>query len=155
MDGNRYLPILRGEHRSGIVLDGSLAAREQIRLLADLYRHDPKGVGDVLIEIADLKEQVARERELGGLGVAAVVRSELVGELLSEIGGAEIHLDPRANRRALMQARSLAEEAGRIFEAAQRRVLELEAATAVARQEREERRGCPACTLLLLIPGVK
>lgn len=151
MNDSRYLPTLRYERRGGIVLDGSLAAREQIQVLADLYRHDAEGVGGALVEIADLKEQVDRERELGGIGNAAVMRDELVGELLDDIGSTEIHLDHRVNHRALMQARSLAEEARGLYEAAQQRVAELEAAIAITRGEREARRRCPACTLALLI----
>ncbi|WP_190197197.1 hypothetical protein [Streptomyces djakartensis] len=151
MNDSRYLPTLRYERKGGIVLDGSLAAREQLQVLADLYRHDAEGVGGALVEIAHLKERVDRERELGGIGNAAVVRDELVGELIDDIGGAEIHLDHRVNHRALMQARSLAEEARGLYEAALQRVAELETATAIARGGREVGRRCPACTLALLI----
>lgn len=135
-----YLPNLRREHKGALVLDGGAAAHEQIRLLADLYREDPEGVGDMLIQIADLKDQAERERDFDGLGRAEHMRDEIVEELLDEIGGAEIHLDPRDNHHALMQARSLAHQAGRIHEAAQRRAEELAVLTAVARGARDERR---------------
>ncbi|UNO42175.1 hypothetical protein [Streptomyces sp. MST-110588] len=140
-----YLPTLRREHKGAIVLDGSAAAHEQIRALADLYREDPEGVGDMLIQIADLKGQVECERDLDGLGHAEHVRDEIVSELLDEIGGAETRLDPRDNHHALMQARSLAHQARRIGDAAQQRADELAALTAVARGVREERRRPPVC----------
>ncbi|GAA2522058.1 hypothetical protein [Streptomyces longisporus] len=131
-----YLPTLRRCHKGAIVLDNGAAAREQIHSLADLYRQDPEGVGDLLIQIADLKDLVDCERHLGGLGYAKPVRDEIVGELLGDIGGAEIHLDHRDNHRALMQARELTNQAQDIAEVAGRRVGELEALTARARQER-------------------
>ncbi|WP_406126950.1 hypothetical protein [Streptomyces sp. NBC_00989] len=138
-----YLPILRHCHKGAIVLDSGAAAREQIHSLADLYRQDPEGVGDMLIQIADLKDLVDCERHLGGLGRAKPVRDEIVGELLDEIGGAEIHLDHRDNHRALMQARDLAHQAQDIADVAGRRVDELEALTARARQVREGWRAAP------------
>lgn len=138
-----YLPTLRRCHKGAIVLDSGAAAREQIHSLADLYRQDPEGVGDLLIQIADLKDLVDCERHLGGLGYAKPVRDEIVGELLGDIGGAEIHLDHRDNHRALMQARELTNQAQDIAEVAGRRVDELEALTARARQERERRRTAP------------
>lgn len=140
-----YLPTLRCEHKGAIVLDGSAAAHEQLRTLADLYREDPEGVGDMLIQIADLGGQVECERALDGLGHAEHVRDEIVGELLDELGGAEIHLDPRDNRHALMQVRSLAHQARHIADAAQRRVDELVVLTAVARGVREGCRRPPVC----------
>ncbi|WP_411142301.1 hypothetical protein [Streptomyces sp. x-80] len=133
-----YLPTLRREHKGALVLDSSAAAHEQIRALADLYREDPEGVGDMLIRVADLKDRAERERALDGLGHAEHVRDEIVGELLSEIGGGEIHLDPRDNHHALMQARSLAHQARCIANAAQRRADELAVLTAVARGVRGE-----------------
>jgi hypothetical protein len=138
-----YLPTLRLCHNGAIVLDSGAAAREQIHSLADLYRQAPEGVGDLLIRIADLKDLVDCERHLGGLGFAKPVRDEIVGELLGDIGGAEIHLDHRGNHRALMQARELAHQAQDIAEVAGRRVDELEALTARARQEREGRHAAP------------
>ncbi|MBX7551515.1 hypothetical protein K1Y78_26620 [Streptomyces sp. tea 10] len=140
-----YLPTLRREHKGALVLDGSAAAHEQIRVLADLYREDPEGVGDMLIQIADLKDQAERERDLDGLGHAERMRDEIVSELLDELGGAETHLDPRDNHYALMQARSLAHQARRIGDAAEQRAEELAALTAVARGVREERRRPPVC----------
>ncbi|TQK44389.1 hypothetical protein FBY35_5893 [Streptomyces sp. SLBN-118] len=138
-----YLPTLRHEQKGAIVLDGGDAAHELIRTLADLYREDPEGVGDMLIQVASLKDQAERERDLDGLGRAEHLRDEIVAELLNEIGGAEIHLDPRDNHYALMQARSLAYQARRIAEAAQQRADELAVLTAVARGAREERRKPP------------
>ncbi|WP_329318017.1 hypothetical protein [Streptomyces sp. NBC_01262] len=138
-----YLPILRRGHKGALMLDSTSAAHEQIRSLADLYRQDPEGVGDMLIQIADLKDRVECERELDGLGHAEHVRDEIVGELLDDIGGARVHLDHRANHRALMQARDLAHQAMHIAGAAQRRAEELAVLTAVARQVREERRKSP------------
>ncbi|MEW2081067.1 hypothetical protein [Streptomyces sp. NPDC005283] len=140
-----YLPTLRREHKGALVLDGSSAAHEQIRTLADLYREDPEGVGDMLIQIADLKDQAERERDLDGLGRAEHVRDEIVDELLDDMGGAKIHLDPRVNHHALMQARRLAFQAGWIAQAAQGRANELAALTAVARGVREEKRGPSVC----------
>ncbi|MFJ4939028.1 hypothetical protein ACIP8U_34900 [Streptomyces pseudovenezuelae] len=138
-----YLPTLRHCHKGAIVLDNGAAARAQIHSLADLYRQDPEGVGDLLIQIADLKDLVDCERHLGGLRYAKPVRDEIVGTLLGDIGGAEIHLDHRDNHRALMQARQLAHQAQDIAEVAGRRVDELEALTARARHEREGRRTAP------------
>ncbi|WJV48924.1 hypothetical protein [Streptomyces flavofungini] len=135
-----YLPTIRREHKGALVLDGGAAAHEQIRLLADLYREDPEGVGDALTEIADLENQVERERCLDGLGHAEHRRDEIVQELLDEIGGAELHLDPRESHHALMQARSLAHHAQFIADAARRRADELAALTAIARQVREQGR---------------
>ncbi|MFH9227652.1 hypothetical protein [Streptomyces lydicus] len=140
-----YLPTLRREHKGALVLDGSAAAHEQIRTLADLYREDPEGIGDMLIQIADLKDQAERERDLDGLGHAEHIRGEIAAELLNELGGAEIHLDRRDNHHALMQARSLAHQARRIADAAQQRADELAVLTAVARGAREERRTPPVC----------
>ncbi|KAB1989819.1 hypothetical protein [Streptomyces triticiradicis] len=140
-----YLPILRRAHKGALVLDGAAAAHEQIRNLADLYREDPEGVGDMLIQIADLKDQAERERDLDGLGHAEHVRDSIVGELLDEIGGAQIHLDPRDNHHALMQARSLAHQAHRIADVAGQRASELAVLTAVARSARERRRRPPIC----------
>ncbi|MCZ4099809.1 hypothetical protein [Streptomyces sp. H39-C1] len=140
-----YLPTLRRAHNGAIALDGSAAAHEQISALADLYREDPEGVGDMLIEIADLKDRAERERDLDGLGHAEHMRDAIVTELIHEIGGAEIHLDPRDNHHALMQARSLAHHARRIGDAAQQRADQLAALTAIARGVREERRRPPAC----------
>ncbi|MEW2117707.1 hypothetical protein AB0945_21450 [Streptomyces sp. NPDC005474] len=138
-----YLPILRRCHKGALVLDSGGAAREQIHGLADLYRQDPEGVGDMLIHIADLKDLADCERHLGGLGRTKLVRDEIVGELLNDVGGAEIHLDHRENHRALMQTRDLAHEALDIAEIASRRAAELEVLTALARQAREERRKAP------------
>ncbi|KFF98007.1 hypothetical protein IQ62_27185 [Streptomyces scabiei] len=138
-----YLPILRRCQKGALVLDSGAAAREQIHGLADLYRQDSEGVGDMLIQIADLKDVVDCERHLGGLGRARLVRDEMVGELLDDVGGAEIHLDHRENHRALMQARGLAHQALDIADVAIRRADELEASTALARQVREERRKAP------------
>ncbi|MEU4166156.1 hypothetical protein AB0F46_04620 [Streptomyces sp. NPDC026665] len=140
-----YLPILRRAHKGALVLDSAAAAHEQIRNLADLYREDPEGVGGMLVQIADLKDQAELERDLDGLGHAEHVRDSIVGELLDEIGGAQIHLDPRDNHHALMQARSLAYQAHRIADAAQQRVSELAVLTAVARSAREQRRRPPIC----------
>ncbi|MFH9246712.1 hypothetical protein ACH4LK_14930 [Streptomyces lydicus] len=140
-----YLPTLRRERKGALVLDGSSAAHEQIRTLADLYREDPEGVGDMLIRIADLKDQAERERALDGLGHAEHVRDEIVGELLDELGGAEIHLDPRDTHHALMQARSLAHQAQQIAGAAKCRADELAVLAAVARGAREESRRPPVC----------
>ncbi|MCK7627251.1 hypothetical protein MUU72_29850 [Streptomyces sp. RS10V-4] len=140
-----YLPALRREREGVLVLDGSVAARELIRLLADLYREDPEGVGDVLIQIAELKDQAECERNLDGLGYVEHMRDEIVQEVLDEIGGAETHLDPRVNHHALMQARSLAHQAGQICEAARRRAEELAVLTAAARGVREARRKPPLC----------
>lgn len=138
-----YLPILRRCHMGALVLDNGSAAREQIHGLADLYRQDPEGVGDMLVKIADLKDLVDCERHLGGLGRAKLVRDEIVGELLNDVGGAEIHLDHRENHRALMQTRDLAHQALDIAEVALQRADELEDSTALARQAREERRKTP------------
>ncbi|MFD9394105.1 hypothetical protein ACFWBB_26225 [Streptomyces sp. NPDC060000] len=138
-----YLPILRRCHKGALALDNGAAAREQIHGLADLYRQDPEGVGDMLIQIADLKDVIDCERHLGGLGRAKLVRDEIVGELLDDVGGAEIHLDHRENHRALMQTRDLAHQALDIAEVALQRADELEASTALARQAREERRKAP------------
>ncbi|MFG2022290.1 hypothetical protein [Streptomyces sp. NPDC048825] len=135
-----YLPILRRGHKGALVLDSASTAREQIHRLADLYRQDPEGVGDMLIQIADLRDLAECERHLGGLGHAEPVRDGIVGELLNDIGGAEIHLDHRGTHRALMQARDLAHQALDIAEAAHRRADELTVQTALARQVREERR---------------
>lgn len=135
-----YLPILRRCHKGALVLDNGAAAREQIHSLADLYRQDPKGVGDMLVHIADLKDLVDCERHLGGLGRAKLVRGEIVGELLDDVGGAEIHLDHRENHQALMETRDLAHQALDIAEVASQRADELEASTALARQAREGRR---------------
>lgn len=138
-----YLPILRRCHKGALVLDSGAAAREQIYGLADLYRQDPEGVGDMLIQIADLKDVVDCERHLGGLGRAKLVRDEIVGELLDDVGGAEIHLDHRENHRALMQTRDLAHQALDIADVAIQRAEELEASTALARGVREGRRKAP------------
>ncbi|MER6367494.1 hypothetical protein ABT255_03780 [Streptomyces mirabilis] len=138
-----YLPILRRCHMGALVLDNGSAAREQIHGLADLYRQDPEGVGDMLVKIADLKDLVDCERHLGGPGRAKLVRDEIVGELLNDLGGAEIHLDHRENHRALMQTRDLAHQALDIAEVALQRADELEDSTALARQAREERRKTP------------
>jgi hypothetical protein len=143
-----YLPILRRCHKGALVLDNGSAAREQIHSLADLYRQDFEAVGDMLIQIADLKDLVEAERHLGELGRAKLVRDEIVGELLNDVGGAEIHLDHRENHRALMQARDLAHQALDIAEVALRRADELEISTALARHAREERRKAP---LLLFV----
>ncbi|MGM9465362.1 hypothetical protein [Streptomyces murinus] len=140
-----YLPILRREHKGALVLDGSDAASEHIRALADLYREDPEGVGDMFIRVAELRDQAERERDLDGLGHAEHMRDEIVDELLDEIGGAKVHLDPRDNHHALMQARRLAHQAQQIAGAAQQRADELAALTAVARGVREERRRPPVC----------
>ncbi|MEU2558419.1 hypothetical protein ABZ626_03590 [Streptomyces longispororuber] len=131
-----HLPTLRREHKGALVLDGSAAAREYILALADLYREDPEGVGDMLTGIADLKDQVERERILDGLGRAEHARDDMITELLVEIGGAEFHLDPRENHHALMQARRVAYQAACIAEAFRCRAEELAAQTAVARGER-------------------
>ncbi|MFM9493660.1 hypothetical protein ACKI1Q_08480 [Streptomyces galilaeus] len=139
-DDMNYLPILRREHKGALVLDSSSAARERIHSLADLYRQDSEGVGDMLIQIADLKDLVECERNLGGLGRARPVRDEIVGALLNDIGGADIHLDHRENHQALMQTRDLAHQALDIAEVALQRADELEVRTALARQVREERR---------------
>ncbi|MDQ0602019.1 hypothetical protein QF037_006364 [Streptomyces canus] len=138
-----YLPILRRGHKGALVLDSSGAAREQLHCLADLYRQDPEGVGDMLIQIADLKDLVECERNVGGLGRARSVRDEIVGELLNDIGGAEIHLDHRETHQALMQTRDLAHQALDIAEVAHQRVDELEVRTALVRQAREELRKNP------------
>ncbi|WSQ08948.1 hypothetical protein OG604_14880 [Streptomyces sp. NBC_01231] len=138
-----YLPILRRGHKGALVLDSSSAAREQIHCLADLYRQDPHAVGDMLIKIADLKDLIECERNLGGLGHAKPVRDEIVGELLNDIGGAEIHLDHRETHQALMQTRDLAHQALDIAEVAHQCADELEVRTALARQAREERRKAP------------
>lgn len=138
-----YLPILRRGRGGALVLDSSSAAREQLHCLADLYRQDPEGVGDMLIKIADLKDLAECERNLGGLGLAGPVRDEIVGELLGDIGGAEVHLDHRENRRALMQTRNLAHQALDIADVAHQRADELEVRTALARQARGERRKNP------------
>ncbi|WP_172387158.1 hypothetical protein [Streptomyces sp. MNP-20] len=132
-----YLPTLRRDRKGALVLDGGAAAREQIGLLADLYREDPEGVGDLLIDIGDLKEQVERERCLNGLGQAELMRDAIVQELLDDIGGAEFRLDPRENRHALAQARGLAYRAQLIADVARRRADELATLTAIARGERE------------------
>lgn len=138
-----YLPTLRREHKGALVLDGTATARAQIRALADLYREDPEGVGDLLIQIADLGDRAERERDLGGLGYAEHARDEIVEELLDEIGGAQVHLDPRVNHHALMQARSLAFQANQIARAATDRAEELAKLTAVARGAREQKRRVP------------
>ncbi|MFD5430315.1 hypothetical protein [Streptomyces sp. NPDC127084] len=140
-----YLPILRRKCGGLLALDGSAAAHRQIRALADLYREDPEGVGDMLIDIADLRDRAECERELDGLGHAEHVRDGIVDELLQEIGGAETRLDGRVNHFALMQARSLAHEARHIAAAAERRADELAALTAIARGVREESRRPPVC----------
>ncbi|MEU6475350.1 hypothetical protein ABZ858_00395 [Streptomyces sp. NPDC047017] len=140
-----YLPILRRGHKGALVLDSNAAASEYIRTLADLYREDPEGIGEMLIRIAELRDRAERERDLDGLGHAEHVRDEIVDDLLDEIGGAEIHLDPRDNHHALMQARRLAYQARQIGDAAQQRADELAALTAVARGVREERRRPPVC----------
>lgn len=138
-----YLPILRSGHKGALVLDSASSVREQIHSLADLYRQDPEGVGDMLIQIADLKGLVDCERHLDGLGHAQRVRNEIVGELLGDIGGAEIHLDHRDTHRALMQTRDLAHQALDIAEVACKRADELEVRTALARQSREGQRKIP------------
>ncbi|MGW4981228.1 hypothetical protein [Streptomyces mirabilis] len=138
-----YLPILRRCHKGGLVLDNGAPAREQIHSLADLYRQDPAGVGGMLIQIADLKDLVDCERHLGGLGRAKLVRDEIVGELLDDVGRAEIHFDHRENHQALMQTRDLAHQALDIADVASQHADELEASTALARQAREERRKTP------------
>ncbi|MEH0535743.1 hypothetical protein QBB31_14065 [Streptomyces scabiei] len=147
-----YLPILRRCHKGALVLDNGSAAREQIHGLADLYRQDPEGVGGMLIHIADLKDLVDCERHLGGPGRAKLVRDEIVGELLNDVGGAEIHLDHRESHQALMQTRDLAHQALDIAEVASRRADELEVLTALARQAREERRKAPR---LVFVTGLR
>ncbi|MFD9792077.1 hypothetical protein ACFWXK_14125 [Streptomyces sp. NPDC059070] len=135
-----YLPTLRRTCMGALVIDRTLAAHEQARALADLYREDPEGVGDMLIEIADLSDQAERQRDLCGLGHAEHVRDDLVEELLDELGGARLCLHPHDAHHALMQARSLARQAQQNANISHQYAEELTALTAVARGVREERR---------------
>ncbi|MFE9553129.1 hypothetical protein ACFYOD_06555 [Streptomyces sp. NPDC006703] len=141
----KYLPALRHEHLGAIALDASDSLEECIRALADLYREDPEAVGDMLVEIADLKDRAELERDLDGLGHAEHCRDELVAELLGDIGGAKTYLDPRVSHFALMQARSLAFEAERIAVAANERANELAKLTAIVRGVKVEKRRLPFC----------
>ncbi|MFE5969830.1 hypothetical protein [Streptomyces sp. NPDC056463] len=132
------LPILRKGVHGDLILDDTASVRARLCALADLYREDPEGVGDVLIRIADLGDQAEGNRCAGGCDCAARVRDGALGDLLVDMGGARTLLDPNVTHRALMQARRLAVAAQSIADAARARVDELASLTALARHVREE-----------------
>ncbi|MGW6393296.1 hypothetical protein ACWFR1_22945 [Streptomyces sp. NPDC055103] len=134
------LPTLRPEVHGVLVLDDSASARARLCALADLYREDPEGVGDALILIADLGEAAEEARRSSGCGCIGHARDEVVDDLLADMGGARIPLDPRINHHALMQARRLAAAAQSIADTARARADELASLTALERQVREEAR---------------
>lgn len=134
------LPILRAEVHGVLVLDDTASVRAHLRTLADLYREDPEGVGDALILIADLGDAAEEARCSGGCDCAGLARDRVVDDLLVDMGGARVALDPRISHRALMQARGIAGAAQAIADTARARADELAALAAMERKAREDAR---------------
>jgi hypothetical protein len=109
-----HLPTLRHEHPGRLALDSASQVTPVLIALARTWREDPVGIAALFADIADRDDQARAEVHLDGLGDAEHARDRLADELLTEVGGAQFHLDRTRDRHAVHQARRIAEEARRL-----------------------------------------